>query len=665
MSVVDEIKARLDIVDVVSRYVSLKKGGRNYKALCPFHAERTPSFVVFPDRQTWRCFGACNEGGDIFSFVMKAEGWDFREALQVLAERAGVELKPQTPEARAQQETADRLLQLLAVAEQLYTNQLLNEASEVRAYVEQGRGLTEETIQQFGLGYAPNRWDFALNQLRGRGYSVDEIIAAGMAIRNDRGRVYDRFRQRLMIPIRDSRGRVLGFGARALEADQQPKYLNSPQGELFDKSRLLYGLDQARRSIREQEIAVITEGYMDVMQAHQAGYTNVVAQMGTALTEAQVRQVAKYATRLVLALDTDVAGVQATMRGLEVVRESLSEAGSQKQAVFDARNMMYTAGKLSLDVRVLQLPAGKDPDEFIRANAEQWSSLVENAQPLVDYVISMGTRDLSPQASIQEREKAARQLLPLLTATENDLYRHQNIQLLAHRVRIPPQDLLNWVGLQKGKGATRVPKARPGNVRRYNGTKAIPISLKGVANERYVLSLLLRQPDWLFSANRKLRELGTERTEATRLLQGVNEQDFSRQDHRVLFQLIEAASFEGVDSSIIFISQKAPEIVELVEDIYQVGQLEAIRRTLPPSLDVEIPSIIQEIMRFGGEIEFTLEDFLFATLNLRLDRLRREMNDRHFLNLDDGVDDDHLETYMYHRAIELLTKAAQAFTHRR
>ncbi len=663
MSVVDEIKARLDIVDVVSRYTSLKKGGRNYKALCPFHGERTPSFVVFPDRQSWRCFGACNEGGDIFSFVMKMEGWDFRETLQVLAERAGVELQPQSPEDRAQQETADRLLQLLAVAEQLYTKQLLQEAEDIRAYVEQERGLTLETIQQFGLGYAPDKWDFALNQLRGRGYSVDEIVASGMAVKNENGRIYDRFRHRLMIPIRDGRGRVLGFGARALEPDQQPKYMNSPQGELFDKSHLLYGLDQARRSIREQETAVITEGYIDVMQAHQVGYTNVVAQMGTALTEPQVRQLAKYASRLVLALDTDIAGVQATMRGLEVVRESLSEAGSQRQAVFDARNMMRTASKLSLDVRVLQLPAGKDPDEFIRANADQWPTLVMGAQPLVDYVISMGTRDLSPQATIQEREQVARRLLPLLTATENDLYRHQNIQRLARRVRIPERDLLRWMGQYQANGARRVPRARP----QPQSQLAPTGSAGGLAIERYCLSALRRQPDWLFAANRQLRELAARDEMAAPLLHPLTDQDFSRQDYRVLFELIELASYDGVSEPQLYIQQAAPpEIMVLINDIYEEGRLEAFGQKVYSA--EELASIVRERSRFEDQGARELEAFLTAVLNLRLERLKRERQDRYFfVNLDDrqedAADQAQLRIYMY--AQRLLEKAVQDFIHRR
>ncbi len=290
MSVTEEIKARLDLVAYISESVSLKKAGRNYKANCPFHQERTPSFIVFPDTQTWRCFGACGEGGDIFAFAMKMHGWDFGEALRNLAQRAGVELAPSTPEQTEREAAFDRLLGLLDQTARFFHDQLLHApaAEGARAYV-QKRGLSDTTVQTFLLGYAPGGWHALLNHLGGLGYAPDDLIAAGVAIRNDEGRVYDRFRERLVIPIRDGRGRVVGFGARALKPGDEPKYLNSPQTPLFDKSSTLFALDLARREIRERETAVIVEGYMDAMQAHQAGFRNVVAQMGTALTEPQLQ----------------------------------------------------------------------------------------------------------------------------------------------------------------------------------------------------------------------------------------------------------------------------------------------------------------------------------------------------------------------------------------
>ncbi|HEY73791.1 MAG TPA: DNA primase, partial [Thermoflexia bacterium] len=319
MSVVDEIKERLDIVEVISSYTPLKKSGRNYKALCPFHSEKTPSFVVFPESQHWHCFGACAEGGDLFSFVMKHEGWDFRTALEELARRAGVELRPRTPAQVKEEEEADRLRELLTTAARYY-NHLLQHASEAkaaRAYIAR-RSLDDETVERFRLGYSLPGWNRSRDYLTEQGYTIEELVKAGLLVRKETGSTYDRFRERLMIPIRDAQGRVIGFGARTLDPEGVPKYLNSPQTPLFDKSRTLFGLDLARKTIRRKDQVVIVEGYMDVMQAQQAGFANVVAQMGTALTEPQLRQLQRYTKRLVLALDPDAAGVQATLRGVEV-----------------------------------------------------------------------------------------------------------------------------------------------------------------------------------------------------------------------------------------------------------------------------------------------------------------------------------------------------------
>src|SRR5690606_14190397 len=252
------------------------------------------------------------------------------------------------------------------------------------------RGLSEETIMRFQIGYAPPGWHTLQEMLTGMGYSEDDLVNAGVAIRNEQGQVYDRFRNRLMIPIRDERGRVVGFGARALAAEDNPKYLNSPQSPLFDKSRILFGLDLAARAIRDTETAVIVEGYLDAIQAHQAGYQNVVAQMGTALTEMQLKLIApKWAKRIIMALDSDVAGQNATRRSVEVARETLhADYG----------------GRLSVDIRILALPGAKDPDDLIREAPESWAALVDGAMPVADFLIAAETAALSEDASPQEIE---------------------------------------------------------------------------------------------------------------------------------------------------------------------------------------------------------------------------------------------------------------------
>jgi DNA primase len=280
MSVTDEIKSRLNIVDVIGSTVQLKKAGRLYKGLCPFHHEKTPSFVVYPDSQNWRCYGACAEGGDIFNFIMKRESWDFGEALRFLAGQAGVDLEPYDTHTAQKSEERDRLQSLLRDTAYYFNHLLANapEAQHARDYVAK-RSLSAETIDAFGIGYSPNSWDALSKWLLDLGYTPQELVDAGVVVVKEEGGTYDRFRDRLIIPIRDVKGNVVGFGARGFSADQQPKYLNSPQSALFDKSHLLFGLDLARRTIRESDLAVIVEGYMDTLQAHQAGFSNVVAQM--------------------------------------------------------------------------------------------------------------------------------------------------------------------------------------------------------------------------------------------------------------------------------------------------------------------------------------------------------------------------------------------------
>ncbi len=364
MGVIDEVKDRIDVIEVVGETVKLRKSGKNYTGFCPFHPNtRTPSFAVFPESGTWRCFGACNEGGDVFSFVMKKEGWDFPEALRYLAERAGVELTPQTPEQEAQDEVNDRLRELLEAAATFYRHNLLqSEAGKPALAYLRSRGMTDASLEAFGVGFALDSWDAATIHLQERGYQAQEQVEAGIASERDSGGIFDRFRGRIVFPIRDARGRMAGFGARTLDPEGVPKYLNSPQSVLFDKGRLLYGLDQARIAIRREDRAVIVEGYMDVIGLHQAGYENAVSPMGTALTEHQLRQLKRYSRRIILALDADAAGSQATLRGLDVARDTLDR---EAEPVFNSRGLVRYEGRLDADLRIVSLPEGLDPDEIV------------------------------------------------------------------------------------------------------------------------------------------------------------------------------------------------------------------------------------------------------------------------------------------------------------
>ena len=463
MSVVDEVKQRLDIVDVVGQYVQLQKAGRNYRALCPFHAERTPSFFVSPERQSWHCFGACGSGGDILSFVMKRENLEFGEALRLLAERAGVTLAERRPEEEAER---NRLREANEAAASFYHRALLSsEAGQTAKHYLEERGQDLKTIQDFQLGYSPSGWDSLCQHLRERGYRDEELVAAGLAVEGERG-LRDLFHQRIMFPITDMRGRVVGFGGRSLpiegQEEAQPKYLNTPQTAGFDKGSLLYALDKAKEEIRRQGLAVIVEGYTDAIAAHQHGFPNVVASMGTALTERQVRLLKRFSRDVVLALDADTAGQEATLRAVEY------------QDI------------LGRDIRVAILHEGRDPDEVIRSDPENWPALLASAQPLLDYKFEAvsSALDLSQP---RQRSQAVEELLPLLTAIGDRIVQAHYLQRLARLAQVRESDLHQMLlrqGRKRGRGREVAAQVE--------AAAAVP---SGSKQEEFCLALLLRYPE--------------------------------------------------------------------------------------------------------------------------------------------------------------------------
>jgi DNA primase len=443
MSVIDEIKERLDIIEVISAYVPLKKAGHNYKGLCPFHGEKTPSFVVFPDNQSWHCFGACGTGGDVFSFVMKRENLDFAETLKLLAAKAGVELQPQDGAQPAAEQHLDRLREIVANAAGYFHYLLINagEAVIARDYLNR-RGLLPDTWESWQIGYALDSWDALKDQLTHKGYTLEEIEEAGLVIRRedetgtaggDRG-CYDRFRGRLMIPIRDGQARVVGFGARVLKEDParpQPKYMNSPQTPLFDKSNLVFGLDVARKAIRDENLAVLVEGYMDVLGSHQAGVRNVVAGMGTALTEQQLHQIKRYSSNVTLALDPDAAGVHATIRGLDTARAALER---EWEPVLDPRGLVRQESRLKAQLRIASLPDGLDPDELALADVDRWRQVIANARPIVDYYLTMVGQE-EDLTTAHGKDSAVARMAPLIGEIGSAVERSHYIQQLARLIQ--------------------------------------------------------------------------------------------------------------------------------------------------------------------------------------------------------------------------------------
>lgn len=536
MSVLDEIKARIDIVDLISETVQLRRVGKNYTGFCPFHSNtRTPAFVVFPETGTWRCFGQCNEGGDIVGFVMKKEGWDFSEALRYLAERAGVQLRAPSPEEQAADAQNEALRSLLEDAVAFYRHNLFNTPAGQSAlqYLRQKRELKDAIIEAFGLGYAPNSWEAATRYFKSKGYREEDLIACGLSIARTVAEggpgagIYDRFRHRLMFPIRDERGRIAGFGARILDPDDVPKFINSPQSALFDKGKLLYGLDLARKSIRTQDQAVIVEGYLDVIALHQAGFTNTVSPMGTALTEAQLRLLKRFTRRIVLALDADAAGDKATLRGLQIARQALEH---ETEPVFDARGLLGYESRLQADLRVTTLPEGMDPDEVVNRNPAQWATILENARPIVIHVMETlaKERDLDdPKA----KSEIAAQVLPLIEDIPNAIEREDYRQRLARLLHIDERALIPSASRRGGVPSRKrfTPPAQQTQTE-LNALIERADPKKGrLALEEFCLGLLLRHPEFVYHIDRQLQRFGLLR---------LSQNDFQLSEHKALYRLI-------------------------------------------------------------------------------------------------------------------------------
>jgi len=543
MPTTDEIKSRIDIVDLVSEAgVKLRKTGRNYTGFCPFHANKhTPAFVVWPETGTWRCFGECNEGGDIFKFVMKKDGIDFKEALQKLADRAGVKIESYQRETPIQKEAFQHLRDLLEDAILFYRNHLLNN-KDVMAYLHEKRGLNDATIETFGLGYAPQGFDNALKHLTQRGYSEQDLLNAGLLSESETGKRFDRFRHRIMIPIRDENGRMAGFGARIVDPNDIPKFLNSPETPIFTKGHLLYGLDRARKPIRTADQAVIVEGYLDVIAVHQAGYENVVSPMGTALTEDQLRLLKKFTRRIVLALDPDTAGQKAVLHGLDAARSAMDREG---EFGFDARGLLGNEARLQADLRVASMPDGLDPDEIVARNREEWKTLIDNAKPIVTHVmetLAVG-RDLRDP---KVKNQIASQILPLIedlpNAPERDTYRQQ----LARMLKVDERALTGTQAQNPRQKRPRIVKQK--NIPESPNTSITISSSQKV--EEYIVAVLLRKPELLYRLDRLLQQYGLRRLSA---------EDFEYTDYQLLFGLIHDAVEQDQTEHHDFVIESLPE----------------------------------------------------------------------------------------------------------
>ncbi|GAB4490550.1 MAG: hypothetical protein Fur0016_32170 [Anaerolineales bacterium] len=536
MSSIDEIKSRIDILDLVSEAgVKLRHSGRNYTGFCPFHDNKhTPAFVVWPESGTWRCFGECNEGGDIFKFLMKKEGIDFKEALQRLAERAGVTLERLQPERPEQREEYERLRRLLEDAVQFYRHHLLNTPAGKSAlhYLLEKRKLTLQTIETWGLGYAPPGYETALKHFTAKGHSEQDLIDAGLAsvIEDEESprRVFDRFRHRIMIPIRDENGRMAGFGARIHPDDpktDQAKFINTAETPIFSKGRLLYGLDRARKPIRAADQAVIVEGYLDVIALHQAGFENVISPMGTALTEDQLRLLKRFTRKIVLALDPDAAGQKAVLRGLDAARASMDR---ENERSFDARGMLRQEARLQADLRVANLPDGLDPDEIVERDREEWKQLIAESKPVVEHVLDTLVADKNINDP-KVKAEIANQVLPLIEDLPNPIERDSYRQMLARRLKVDERSLS---GRQAPVSPPRRVTPRREPVQEQKPVPAAAPISRSQKIETACLTLLLRRPDLLPRLDRRLQESG---------LGALTPADFEYTDYQLLLGLLQKA----------------------------------------------------------------------------------------------------------------------------
>ncbi len=416
-SPVEQIKAKLNIADVIGSYVKLDRAGANYKACCPFHREKTPSFFISPDRGTFHCFG-CDRGGDLFTFVQDMEGIDFLGALKMLAERAGVTLRESRPEERKER---DRLFAVMDAAA-LYYRTVLVRSPEVAAYLS-GRGLTAETIADFRIGYAPDEWRSVSTFLAEKGFSVADMEKAGLVIVKGPGSHYDRFRGRVMFPIMDTAGRVIAFSGRVFgdTSADTAKYINSPETEIYRKSAVLYGLDKAKGAIRSLGCCVLVEGQVDVIMAHQAGTKHAVASSGTALTPEHVAMIGRLTDTIIMSFDGDAAGISASGRAVNL------------------------AAGHGLDIRLVALPQGADPADIVRADPEQWRASVASAVPVVDFYLAILRRLHDDDR--EYRKAVERTALPYIAHIKSKIDQAQSVARIARALGVTEEPV--WEEFRK------------------------------------------------------------------------------------------------------------------------------------------------------------------------------------------------------------------------
>ncbi|WP_294096669.1 DNA primase [Proteiniclasticum sp.] len=472
--IIEKIKDSNDILDVISETVPLKKSGRNYWGLCPFHNEKTPSFSVTQDKQLFKCFG-CGEGGNVITFIMKTRNLGFNEALRILAERANIPFE-ESPEKKREKDRLEVFYKMHVDAARFFFQNLSNN-KEVREYLYK-RGIKDQTIRSFGLGYALNSWDSLLKYLRSRRYKEEDIVKCGLATKSEKGKVYDRFRNRIIFPVFDIRGRVIAFGARVLD-DTKPKYLNSPETPIYNKGTHLYGLNFAKKNSKETSL-IMVEGYMDLISLSQAGIQNVVASLGTALTKIQGRLLRRNSEEVYICYDADTAGQKATVRGLEILQAE------------------------GVKVKVVQISKGKDPDDYVREEGKEgFLKLLENALPLMEYKLIQEKEGLnldSDEGRITYTKRIA-EILNELDPIEKEVY----LQKVSEDAGISERAIRKYMGNQNENSTLGTPY--PENLTVYieqGHVKAERSLLKILSENRSYLNERISLSDFIVPAHQKI-----------------------------------------------------------------------------------------------------------------------------------------------------------------
>ncbi|MCI9302599.1 DNA primase [Clostridium sp.] len=555
--ILEKIKSQNDIVDVISERVRLKKSGRNFTGLCPFHNEKTPSFSVSQEKQIYKCFG-CGEAGNVISFVMKEKNLPFVEAVKYLANRANIPLESNNGEKSKTAKKKDLLYRVNVEAAKFFFSNLINNQSAKEYFL--NRGIKEQTIKKFGLGFANDSWNSLMFYLRRKGVNDILLEEAGLiSVNKEKGTKYDRFRNRVMFPVFDYQGRVIGFGGRVLD-DSKPKYLNSPETLVFQKGTNLYGLNFALKHNLNERYFIIVEGYMDLISLHQYGITNVVASLGTALTINQARLLKRYADKVIISYDADMAGQMATLRGLEILR---------------------TAG---FDVRVLNIPQGKDPDEYVRSNGrEAFLKLINSAEPLIDYRMKKAEEgiDFKNSQSLILYAKRIMDIISDLDPVEKDVY----IKKASENTGIKEQTLYD---ILKSKIKVSGENNFRNNKEEYGSKLYVePGFLKA---ERAILKIMLENKEYLQYIEERILE-----------------NDFILLEHKEIFTIIMLAKGKNINNIDSFIESK-------LNNTKSIGELVKIR---------------EENIFFAEDIKFQINDFINEIhsykLKQRINQLKKEV----------------------------------------